>query len=555
MIEVEVNGVLHEFPEGTSQETIRVALQKKYAPASKNTFLDGPLAAGVQAAGQALTFNGIDEVADGIIATARSMALPGSDKWKQEYMQAREVSQPYIKQLQENNPLSSLAGGVTGGILGAGAIGATKAGRAAAGMLGSGTTGARIAKGILSGGGVGAAYGAGGAETGERLRGAGEGGLLGAAIGGAVPAVSAGIGAVKDAIGPSIDDAAKETAKVLKTIADKHKIPLSVDDVVDSDFYKRLIAQGEKLPFSGAKKSAAEKQTAINRAVSRTLGEESDKITPEYLNKVRKSLGNDFESFTKGKVFTPNTDLYTKLDDITNAVSRGDYGSEGAEFLTKYKSEIENLIDPSTGAIKGDRLDKIRREFAETARKQGMSNIGQLAGDFEDLVVDIISDSDPKIAKAITDAKYKYKNYKTIIGIAKKDQNTGDINPVLLANRVSQKFGEDAFATGRAGDLGEIARIGQALRMPSTSGTAENIIANALLTGGAGVAYGTLGAPGVAGLAAGTIGNRMLQNYNRNPAVLNKIIQGGTNLPALQGGNLYSPIGSGMLGGYIGAEQ
>lgn len=31
MIEVEVNGVIHEFPEGTSQEVIRTALQKKYS--------------------------------------------------------------------------------------------------------------------------------------------------------------------------------------------------------------------------------------------------------------------------------------------------------------------------------------------------------------------------------------------------------------------------------------------------------------------------------------------------------------------------------------------
>lgn len=32
MIEVEVNGVIHEFPEGTSQDVIRGALQRKYAP-------------------------------------------------------------------------------------------------------------------------------------------------------------------------------------------------------------------------------------------------------------------------------------------------------------------------------------------------------------------------------------------------------------------------------------------------------------------------------------------------------------------------------------------
>ena len=63
------------------------------------------------------------------------------------------------------------------------------------GMLGSGNTGARIAKGALSGGATGAVYGAGGAETGERKEGAALGGLLGAGLGAAVPAVSGVAGA------------------------------------------------------------------------------------------------------------------------------------------------------------------------------------------------------------------------------------------------------------------------------------------------------------------------------------------------------------------------
>lgn len=473
-----------------------------------------------------------------------------------------------ISQSREDNPFLSGIAELGGGIKTGANIAGTKAAQAVGNWTkasGPGISNAMLSAGKkgLVGGLAGEAgyrvYDAATAPSGEEASkllapGVTPGGMLGAAlpIAGAVAGPVAKI--ASSALAQKVDPAAEETVKVLTSLAQKHKIPLSVDDLAGSELYKRMIAQGEKLPFSGAKKSAAEKQVAINRAVSRTLGKEADKITPEYLLDVKKTLGNDFESFTKGKEFVADSGFYSKVDEIVNKASRGDYGEAGQKFVDQYKTRILSLADEN-GKIKGDRLDKLRREFAETERNQGASDVGRLAGDFEDTVVDIISSSDPKIAKAITDAKYKYKNYKTVIGIAKKEQATGDINPVLLSNRVSAKFGEDAFATGQAGDLGEIARIGQSLRMPGTSGTAENLIANLLLTGGAAGAGATVGLPGVAALGAGLVGNRLLQSYNRNPqSVQNLMLQNQTAIPFF-GPTMQNPaVSSGILGSYLGGR-
>ena len=527
------------------QRALAIAAARKrqaeaQAPLQKSPLEMGNLGranAALQGAGQAITGGFLDEMVD---IPAAAISAIGPTTFGQEYAKRRESGQDILKGLSEEYPVSTIGGGIAGGLLGAGAIGATQAGRTLGGMLGSGNTGARIAKGILSSGAAGALYGAGGADTGERAQGAAQGGLLGAAIGGAIPAVSGLAGAIKKNVMPKLEGPAKQAAQNLNNLAKKHGIDLEVSDIAGSNRYKRLVAQGKSLPLSGAEDATEKTQVQINRAVSKTLGEEADKITPEYLDGVRKNLGTQFQDFTKGKEFSVTADAYTKIDDIANIASRKGYGAEGEALVNQYKSELESLVD-DRGLIKGDKLDKFRRDLSAVARKQATSDIGQVASDFEDAVVDIIADSDPAISKAITDAKYKYKNYKVLLNPAARNQATGDISPASLSGAVQRVYGVDKFATGRAGDLGEIARVGQSLRKPSTSGTAENLMSQR------GLIEHTLRLPQYAG-------NAMLQTYNRNPENVSKILNQGTNLPALPQSVLRQPIGAGMLGGYLGSQ-
>jgi len=226
-----------------------------------------------------------------------------------------------------------------------------------------------------------------------------------------------------------------------------------------------------------------------------------------------------------------------------NLASRKGYGVEGEALFNQYKAELQGLVD-ERGLIKGDKLDKFRRDLSKVARKQATSDIGQVASDFEDAIVDIISDSDPAISKAISDAKYKYKNYKVLLNPAARNQATGDITPLSLSSAVQRVYGVDKFATGRAGDLGEIARVGQAMRKPSTSGTAENLMTQR------GILENIVRTPQYAG-------NAMLQAYNRNPKNVESILRQSQNLPALPSNAsiLRAPvstgIGGGMLSGYL----
>lgn len=154
-----------------------------------------------------------------------------------------------------------------------------------------------------------------------------------------------------------------------------------------------------------------------------------------------------------------------------------------------------------------------------------------MADDLESAVVDIIGQGDKSVKTALKDVKYKYKNLKTVQRIALKDQVDGNIRPDLLTGAVKTKFGEDAFAKGKAGDLGEIARVGQLIKdkIPN-SGTSQRTMARNILTGNIGatlpVALMTGGASVIPQLATSGIAmgaNRFLQS--RNSSLLDDVLK------------------------------
>jgi len=312
-------------------------------------------------------------------------------------------------------------------------------------------------------------------------------------------------------------------------LAKKHNIQVGLSDLTDNETYKRLISQGEALPFSQGSRNAADQQKSFNRAVSRTFTEEADALTPEIMDKARKSLGNDFQAFTKDKTFEITPAYLTKLDEINNAVSRGDYGKDAQSFYDTYKGDVDK-VSSDMSLIKGDQLDRLRRQFSKTARTSPDEGLAKLASDFEDGIVELISDSDPTISKAISDAKYRYKNYKTVQGLTIKDQVSGNVSPTQLTQRVVSSFGPDAVATGRAGDLGEIARVGQTMRKLNDSGTAKNTIAQNVLNANlSAIPFGALVNPVIPAIQAAATGgawlaNRGLQSRDINPEVLKKAI-------------------------------
>jgi hypothetical protein len=458
-------------------------------------------------------------------------ALGGKDEIEDPYLaeevaNTRQNTQNRLDRQFEQRPVASIASQMAGGLLTGGAAGSTKAGAQAGNLLRSGNIAPRIAKGVVAGAASGGLYGAGTGEDGQKLESARQGAVLGGVTGGAVPILSGAANQVNKTITPKID----QSKKAVYDIAKKYDIPLSLDDLSDSRFYQTMISEGRQLPFSGAAKKYEKTQKAYNKAVAKTFGQDADSITPDVIASAYDDLGAKFQKLTKGKTFNVGDDFENLVSGLRESAESGVYGVDGDKFLEKQLQKITKFVDD--GKIKGTAIDAVRKDLNKIAR--GRSSAADIAGDLEEVLIDVITGSSKKAKKSFSDLKYQYKNLKTVQSIALKDQMDGNISPALLTQRVKSKFGEDAFARGEAGDLGELARLGQALKesIPN-SGTSQRQLARGVLTGNlAGVAPTYLfgGAPaaaaqlGVSGLALG--GNRMLQNRNTNQKLIEKLIAG-----------------------------
>lgn len=194
MIEIEApDGTVVEFPAGTPDNTIKAVMAKNFptAEASNQSKVSGA----ADSFTQGITFGFGDELTAfeaGVLGrTPEGGWFDYSKTFGERYDDALKAERGQQDQFREENPATAIAAELAGGLAtGAGLAskGITIAGRAAAKPLLT-----RVAAGAGEGAAYGAAYGAGNAKEGERLQGAGTGVVLGAGIGGALPAVGSAL--------------------------------------------------------------------------------------------------------------------------------------------------------------------------------------------------------------------------------------------------------------------------------------------------------------------------------------------------------------------------
>lgn len=139
------------------------------------------------------------------------------------------------------------------------------------------------------------------------------------------------------------------------------------------------------------------------------------------------------------------------------------------------------------GALPGDAYQSIQSQLGQVAKSGGEKGnyAGQISGALRDALGDSISDADQA---AWQQANRQYANLKTIRDLVTKDQVNGNISPGALLGRVTANGAKkEAVASGRGGDLADLASIGQTFlkdQIPN-SGTPERLFGYGLL-GGAG---------------------------------------------------------------------
>jgi hypothetical protein len=283
------------------------------APKGKKTPKYNEVQSGIAGIAQGGTANFGDEMMAGLMspviwAGSRVMDVPGySDMgFGDIYSHERKKIDIENQRASEDNPLSYGAGYLTGAV-GTGVAGAaTKTGGAVANSLRNGEIlgknlglAGRVIKGAAAGSTSGALYGAGGADEGKRLEGAGEGAFYGGVAGGAIPVAGAVAGSVGREL-KSLVPASPQTSQKLRAAASPFYEKFTKSGATYSakltDEVATLADAAKSQGIAGATKKADE---ALNDALDYYSSLRGKALSPSDIQKLDQSFADDIARFNK----------------------------------------------------------------------------------------------------------------------------------------------------------------------------------------------------------------------------------------------------------------
>lgn len=347
--------------------------------------------------------------------------------------------------------------------------------------------------------------------------------------GGLLPAAAAGVsqGAIASAKAALSAPSAETAALAQKAAA--QGIPLKASQISDSTPLKILDSVTSKIPFSGAKGFQNQQQEAFNQAVSRTIGEDSNKITPEVFAKARDRIGSEFDRLTANNFVPIDSNLMTKLRDVMQEAA----ASFGPDAASMVNAHVNRLINQSVnGVIPGRVLQSVDSSLGRAMRVGGENSVP--LGDLQETLRDALQQNiRPEDVQAWNTARQQWRDLKTIEPLV-ASSTTGDVPGAQLMGRVTaNSSGKGAMARGARGDLGDLAQIGkQFMRDPiPDSGTASRLMTMDALKGVGSVLGGALGAgtainplAGLGTVGSLLAGSRVAQNVLRNQALVGAML-------------------------------
>lgn len=404
-------------------------------------------------------------------------------------------------------------------------------GLAARGALGvASRVGGRVITNALRGvAGVSPTVGASDAPVEQQL-------ATGALAGVAIPAVLSTAPKAAAAVAGLGRAASPEVAALADTAIDKYKIPLRSGQIHGVEDRSAAYRDSELLsaPGSGTASNAVKQAQAFTKAVAGTIGSDHPRLTPEVMDQARRNIGSVFEGVAKKTGVAIDDQLFHDLAQVGSQARELGLDQSQINALDLQVKKITDLAarHEGDGIIPGDAYQSVTQSGSSLARimKNDHGSFADLASDVRSALDDAVTRaSSPEDVAALQQARFQWKNLKTIQPLAAKAGPDGLISPVALRTRVMTQFPNYAFGDG--GDLGELARIGQTfMKEPPQSGTAPRLM-DAIKRSALGVGAGLEGAlmlhdPGAAlklgGAAAGVAalrygGNALRGLVNNNP--------------------------------------
>jgi hypothetical protein len=349
-----------------------------------------------------------------------------------------------------------------------------------------------------------------------------------AAQGAALGAAGQGVASLAGKAARGASDTLTPQVKALYQKALDAGIPVNLAQLSDSKFLKTLASAVEKMPFTGGVQSRNNQQAAFNRAVSKTFGENTDRITDDVYAAAKKRIGGQFEALTARNNLTADNTMLGRLAGVVDEANR--FGAD--DTARAVQNSIDELLGKAdaNGVIPGRAYQSLDSKLGKLMKGGGEKAmyLGQVREVVREAMDQGISQADKA---AWQQARGQYKNLKAIRDLVAKNPE-GNISPALLAGRLNaNEAGKETMAMGARGELGDLAKIGrQFVRDPvPDSGTAQRMMALGAL-GGGGYAFGVDPASLIGIGIGGATGGRMVNRLLNSPASGNYMVNGGNAL-------------------------
>ncbi len=316
----------------------------------------------------------------------------------------------------------------------------------------------------------------GGAFAASQSTATGESRIANTAQGAALSAGGAAIAPMLRAGGGKLADAVRPEVKAIYEAAKARGINLSPAQLSDSRFVKFMASTLQGLPGSGAKAKAAEQSAAFNREIAKEIGSNADVVTPEVYAGVKRMQGKQFEALTSRNDLKVTPDLFKRLENATKEAE-----AAGPDVAAAVRSAVDRFYERAQTGQNGIFVPGKDYQALDSALGQ-VTKRGDTTAHFVGNVKSAIREAmDASISpkdKAAWDAlRRQYGNRKTIRDLVAKGDG-GELSPAQLSARVTaNNYGKEAMASGTRGSLGDLSRIGQRMKEPPSSGTAERMLA------------------------------------------------------------------------------
>lgn len=330
----------------------------------------------------------------------------------------------------------------------------------------------------------------------------------GAVIGGAFPVAAKAIGAGAKAAGSALRGA--PIAPEVLALADRAKqlgIDIPADRLVNSRPLNALASSLNYVPFSGRSATEDAMSSQLNKALSKTFGQDSSNVT-QALRKASGDLGGQFDTVLQNNTvkITPafKTALQAAEDQATNEL-----GAEGASIIHKQIAQIQ--AKGLTGEIDGQTAYNIKKTLDRIGNRNSPESY--YARDLKKALMNALNDSlGPQEAQSFATLRKQYGNMLNLENLAKNGAE-GEVSVARLGNMKSinnsdmQELADIAaqFVKQRESQHGAMQRV--------VLGTGAGL---AGLAGG-GMIGGGLGLAGAA--AAGRSANSLLNSNMLKQAV------------------------------------